>query len=70
MAVQRIHETAKNGGFCEELFSENDFEAVLANFRFYDYGANTSESVQKIVTDQKNDHKRSSCVIVCGIAIN
>ena len=45
MAVQRIHETAKNGGFCEELFSENDFEAVLANFRFYDYGANTYESV-------------------------
>ena len=30
-------QTAKNGGFCEELLSENDFEAVLVNFRCYDY---------------------------------
>ena len=42
--------TAKNGSFCEELLSENDFEAVLANFCCYDYGANTSEAVQKIST--------------------
>ena len=41
---------AKNGSFCEELLSENDFEAVLANFCCYDYGANTSEAVQKIST--------------------
>ena len=39
--------TAKNVGFCEELLSENDFEAVLATFCCYDYGANTSEAVQK-----------------------
>ena len=35
VAVQRIYtsnKTAKNGSFCEELLSENDFEAVLANF--------------------------------------
>ena len=29
--------TAKNGGFCEELPSENDFEAVLVNFCCYEY---------------------------------
>ena len=36
--------------FCEELLSENDFEAVLVNFCCYDYGANASEAVQKIST--------------------
>ena len=39
-------QTAKNGGFCEELLSENDFEAVLVNFCCYEYGANASEAVQ------------------------
>ena len=39
--------------FCEGLLSENDFEAVLATFNCYDYGANASEAVQKIATDQK-----------------
>ena len=29
--------TAKNGGFCEELLSENDFESVLVNFSCYEY---------------------------------
>ena len=29
--------TAKIGGFCEELLSENDFEAVLDNFCCYEY---------------------------------
>ena len=32
VAIKRIHQTAKNGIFCEELLSENDFEAVLVNF--------------------------------------
>ena len=58
----------KNGGFCEELLSENNFEAVLANFCCYDYGANSSEVVQKIATNQKDYHKCSSCFIVCLIA--
>ena len=44
----------KNGGFCEGLFNENDFEAVLATFCCYDYGTNASEAVQKIATDQKD----------------
>ena len=42
--------TAKNGGFCEEFLSENDFEAVLVNFSCYGYNANASEAVQKIST--------------------
>ena len=70
VAVQRIHQNTKNGGFCEELLSENDFEAVLVTFCCYDYGANASETVQKIATDQKDYHKCSSCVIVCCIVKN
>ena len=41
-------QTAKIGGFCEELLSENDFEAVLVNFCCYQYGTNASEAVQKV----------------------
>ena len=55
----------KNGGFCEELLSENDVEAVSATFYCYDYSANASEVVQEIATYQKDCHKCSSCVIVC-----
>ena len=51
VAIQRIHlKIVKNGTFCEELLSENNFEAVLANFCCYDYGANASEAVQNIST--------------------
>ena len=64
LVIQRIHQN-KNGNFCEELFSENDFEAVFATFCCYDYGVNASEAVQKIATDFKDYHKCSSCVIVC-----
>ena len=31
-SMQKIHQNRKNGSFCEELLSENDFEAVLVNF--------------------------------------
>ena len=55
----------KNGAFCEELFSENDFETVLITFCCYGYGVNTSEAVQKIATVQKEYHKCSPCVIMC-----
>ena len=41
-------QAAKSSGFCEELLSENDFEAVLVNFCCYEYGANASVAVQKI----------------------
>ena len=47
--------TAKNGGFCEELLSENDFEAVLVNFCCYEYSANASEAVQKRRLAQAKD---------------
>ena len=47
---QKIHQNSKNVGFCQELLSENDFQAVLVNFRCYEYGANNSEAVQKIST--------------------
>ena len=42
--------TAKNGSFCKELLSENDFEAGLVNFCCYEYGAIASDVVQKIST--------------------
>ena len=45
--------TTKNGGFCEELLSEND------------HGVNASEAVEKIATDQKEYRKCPSCVIIC-----
>ena len=60
--------TAKNGDFCEELLSKNDFEAVLATFCYYDNGAKDSEAIQKIATDQKEYRKCSSCVTICCIA--
>ena len=56
---------AKNGDFCEELLSENDFEAVSSTFCYSEYGANASEAVQKIATYQKDYQKCSSCDIVC-----
>ena len=48
--IQKIYQNSKNDDFCEELLSENDFEAVLVNFCCYEYGANVSEAVQKIST--------------------
>ena len=57
--------TVKNGDFCEELLSENDFEAVLATFCRYNYGSSASEAVQNIATDQKEYLKFFSCVITC-----
>ena len=40
----------------------NDFEVALV--LLLKYGANDSEAVQKIATDQKDYNKYSSCVIV------
>ena len=58
VVVQRIHQNSEKWWLCEELLCENDFEAVLATFCCYDYGAYASEAVQKIATDQK-DYRRS-----------
>ena len=60
--------TAINGGYWEELFYENYFEAVLATFCCCDHGANASEAIQEIATDQKVYHKCSSYNIVFWIA--
>ena len=42
-------------------------EGVLTTFCRYDYGANASETVEKITTDQKDYHKCSSFGISCWI---
>ena len=47
---------------------ENNFEAALATFCYYDYGVNASAAVEKIAKDQKGYHKCPSCVIFCWIA--
>ena len=35
--TENISKQQKYGGFCEDLLSENDFEAVLINFCCYEY---------------------------------
>ena len=35
----------------ENCLSEDDFDTVLVIFCCYDYGANSSEAVEKIATD-------------------
>ena len=45
VVVQRIHQNSKEGGFSVEVLRENDFEAFLATFCCYDYGANASEAL-------------------------
>ena len=68
MTVQRIHQNSENYGLCEEVLSENNFQAVLSTFCCYDYGANASEAVHKIIIDHKDYQKCSLFVIVCWIA--
>ena len=64
MLSGRTENTPKhqNDGFCKKLLRENVFEALLATFCCYDYGANTSEVVQKVDKDQKDYCKCSTCV--------
>ena len=64
VAVQSIHQNRNNGDLCEELLTENDFEAVLVTFCCYDLGGKASEAVQKIDTDQKEYRKCSLCIII------
>ena len=42
--------TAKNGGFCEQLLCENDFEVFLSTFCKY-YWFRRSLQIKKIITD-------------------
>ena len=46
--------------FREDFFRADDFEALLPIFCSYDYGANTSDTSQKISTDEKDYQK---CVL-------
>ena len=55
--------TAKNGDFCLEMLSKNDFEVVLITFCCYNHGAKAPEEIQRITTDQKEYHKYFLCVI-------
>ena len=57
VTVQGIHQNIKKWQLCEELLSENDFEAVLATSYCYEYGGNASEPIQEIATDQKDYRK-------------
>ena len=50
VAVERIHQTMKNGTVSEELLGGNDSEDVLVNFRRSNYGTNAFEAVLKIST--------------------
>ena len=57
VAVQSIRRNSKKWWLCLELSSENDFEAVLATFCYYDHGVKASEAVQKIAAGQKEYRK-------------
>ena len=45
--------TARNSGFREELFSENDFEPVLATFCCCEHGTNASEAFRRSLQMKK-----------------
>ena len=51
---------------CSEKFVfGDDFDAVLAIFCSYGYGAKTFEAVEKIAIDEKDYHKFPLCATVC-----
>ena len=50
------------------MLSQNYFETVLATFCCYDHGANASEEVQKMATDQKENV--SQMLLVCYDLLN
>ena len=52
----------------EDFLCGDDFDAVLAIFRSYGYGANAAEAVEKIVTDEKDYSKCSLCFTVCRVS--
>ena len=57
VTVQRIHQNSKKWWLCEELLSENDFEAVLPTFCSYDLAPTLlrqfrrSLQIKKIITN-------------------
>ena len=61
VAVQSIHQNSEKWWLLWGLLSENNFEAVLANFCCYDDGAKAFEAVQKIATDQRVSYMLLVC---------
>ena len=59
--------TAKYVGFCGELEGENDFEAVLATFCCYNYGANASGGSSE---DHYRSKRLSQMLLVCYSLLN
>ena len=51
----------------EDFLCGDDFDAVLAIYRSYRYGANASEAVQKIVTGEKDYHK---CMLLARYSLH
>ena len=54
-----VQEYIKMAAFSDDFLCGNDFEAVLAIFCCHGYGANASEAVEKIATDEQDYHKCS-----------
>ena len=69
MAIQSIYQNSKKW-LREDFLSEDDFGAVLVTFCCYDYGTNSSETVEEIATDQKDYHKSSLGIITNPPSIN
>ena len=59
VALQGIYQSSKKRLLPVRILSEDKFDTVLATFCCYDYGANSSETVEKITTDEK-DYQKSS----------
>ena len=53
----------------EDFLGEDDFDAVLAIFDCYGYGATASEAVKKIATDEIEYHKCFSFVCFKGACL-
>ena len=49
----------------EDFLCGDDFDAVLAIYRSYRYGAKASEAVENMAIGEKDYHKCSLCDTVC-----
>ena len=52
---------AKMATCSEDILYGDDFDVFKAIFRSYGFGTNTSEAVEKTVTNKKDYHKYSFC---------
>ena len=56
--------------FSEDLFSKDEFEAVLVTLGCYHYSANSSDTVEKILTGRQDYHTFSLGAIANLSSIN